>query len=57
MSKVPLSQRIRPNSEASPWVVEEVRELEAEIDRLRKEIKKLREHITRLKAGDKALRW
>lgn len=28
-----LSERIRPNSEAAPWVVEEVRKLEAERDK------------------------
>lgn len=32
---VPLSGRIRPNSEAAPWVIEEVRKLEAEVERLR----------------------
>jgi uncharacterized phage-like protein YoqJ len=26
--KIPLSERIRPNSEAAPWVIEEVKELE-----------------------------
>jgi len=26
--KTPLSKRIRPNSEAAPWVVDEVKELE-----------------------------
>jgi hypothetical protein len=24
----PLSERVRPNSEAAPWVIEEIRELE-----------------------------
>lgn len=33
--KKPLSTRIRPNSEAAPWVIEEVRQLEAEIELLR----------------------
>jgi hypothetical protein len=26
--KIPLSERIRPNSEAAPWVIDEVKELE-----------------------------
>ena len=33
--KAHLSTRIRPNSEAAPWVIEEVRQLEAEVERLR----------------------
>lgn len=33
--KAHLSTRIRPNSEAAPWVIEEVRKLEAEVERLR----------------------
>ena len=40
-SKVPLSQRIRPNSEAASYVVEEVKELEKEIDLLRDIIRHL----------------
>ena len=40
-SKVPLSQRFRPNSEAAPYVVEEVKELEKEIDLLRDIIRHL----------------
>lgn len=39
--KVPLSLRIRPNSEAAPWIVEEVKELEKEIDLLRDIIRHL----------------
>jgi len=31
-----ISTRIRPNSEAAPWVIEEVRKLEAEVERLRR---------------------
>lgn len=34
-ASAPLSQRIRPNSEAAPWVVEEVGDLERERDELR----------------------
>ena len=30
-----LSARIRPDTEAAPWVIEEVRKLEAEVERLR----------------------
>lgn len=29
--KVKLSDRIRPNSEAAPWVVEEIKKLEAQL--------------------------
>ena len=32
-TRVPLSKRIRPNSEAAPWVVDEVKELEQESER------------------------
>lgn len=31
----PLSARVRPHSEAAPWVIEAIRALEAEIARLR----------------------
>jgi hypothetical protein len=34
MSKVPLSQRVRPNSEAAPWVIEEIKEYERRIAEL-----------------------
>lgn len=50
---VKLSERIRPNCEAAPWVIDEVRQLERlldskealtqEIDRLKEEIKMLHE--------------
>jgi len=33
-----ISDRIRPNSEAAPWVIEEVRKLEAEVERLKVEL-------------------
>jgi hypothetical protein len=33
--RAPLSKRIRPNSEAAPWVVEEVKRLEEENDKLK----------------------
>jgi hypothetical protein len=32
-----LSERIRPEVECAPWVIEEVRQLEAEIERLKQE--------------------
>lgn len=32
-----LSERIRPDSEAAPWVIEEVKALEAEVERLRQQ--------------------
>ena len=37
-----LSDRIRPNSEAAPWVIEEVKELETEIERRRVEVVELK---------------
>jgi ubiquinone biosynthesis protein UbiJ len=40
MSK--LSERIRPNSEAAPWVIEEVKRMEQDIERLRAEVQQLR---------------
>ena len=33
-----LSERLRPDIEAAPWVIEEVKALEAEIERLREAI-------------------
>ena len=32
--KTPLSERIRPNSEAAPWVIDEVKELEKQMGHL-----------------------
>lgn len=29
-----LSDRVRPDVEAAPWVIEEIKKLEAELDRL-----------------------
>lgn len=34
-AKVKLSDRVRPNCEAAPWVIEEIKRLESEIERLR----------------------
>lgn len=39
--RVPLSQRIRPDCEAAPWVVEEVRTMEAELSEARAAIAEL----------------
>jgi len=39
MSK--LSDRVRPDVEAAPWVVEEIKRLEAERDRLREALREL----------------
>lgn len=33
-SNLPISARVRPNSEAAPWVIDEIRDLEARTDRL-----------------------
>ena len=32
--KTPLSERIRPNSEAAPWVIDEVKKLEKQMGHL-----------------------
>jgi len=32
--KTPLSERIRPNSEAAPWVIDEVKELEEQNEKM-----------------------
>ncbi len=39
--KTPLSERIRPNSEAAPWVIDEVKELEEQNKEMLKALKKL----------------
>jgi hypothetical protein len=49
--KVPLSLRIRPNSEAAPHIVEEVKELEKEIDLLRDIVKRQQQTI-QLRIGE-----
>jgi hypothetical protein len=36
-----LSERIRADSEAAPWVIEEVMEMEAEIERLTRKVEYL----------------
>lgn len=40
-----LSDRIRPNMEAAPWVIEEVKKLEAEVERLRNGLRTIREEL------------
>lgn len=40
-----LSERIRPNSEAAQWVIEEVKTIEKERDRLREAIKNHRRNV------------
>ena len=44
-TRVPLSQRIRPGCEAAPWVVEEVRTMEAELSEARAAIAELIEAV------------
>lgn len=44
--KVKLSERIRPNCEAAPWVIEEIEEYEAHIKRLQEHQKMLKEQLT-----------
>jgi hypothetical protein len=45
---VSLSDRIRPNCEAAPWVVEEVKKLERENAALREELKSSRKLVDAL---------
>jgi len=47
-----LSQRIRPNSEAAPWVVEEVKKLEAHIATLEARLAALESHRSLLQLVD-----
>jgi hypothetical protein len=42
---VSLSDRIRPDVEAAPWVVEEVRKLEAKVERLNKGLRDIRDQL------------
>lgn len=42
----PLSARMRPNSEAAPWVIEEVKRLEAENARLNAEVARAEKNLT-----------
>ncbi len=39
--KIPLSERIRPNSEAAPWVIEEVKVLEEQSEKMLDVLNKL----------------
>lgn len=60
MSKVRLSERVRPDCEAAPWVVQEIKKLESENERLREALTydwdqleacraSLREHMVEMK--------
>lgn len=42
----PLSARMRPNSEAAPWVIEDVKRLEAENARLNAEVARAEKNLT-----------
>lgn len=42
---MPLSERIRPNSEAAPWVVDEVRELERKLAETEAELARVRQEL------------
>ena len=44
--KVKLSARVRPNCEAAPWVIEEIEEYEAHIERLQQQQNVLKEQLT-----------
>lgn len=52
--KTKLSDRIRPNCEAAPWVIDEVRQLEADNAQLRTEVERLKELNANLSS---ALKW
>lgn len=43
--KAGLSDRIRPNSEAAPWVIDEVKRLETELAEAYEELRKQRKTI------------
>ena len=43
--KTPLSERIRPNSEAAPWVIDEVKELEEQNEKMLSILKKVNEYV------------
>lgn len=43
--KTKLSDRIRPNSEAAPWVIKEIKEIESEISRLTEALKDISEGL------------
>lgn len=51
-----LSNRVRPGSEAAPWVVEEIARLERTVERLRKKSKKHKDRGNRLAAEVRASR-
>lgn len=43
----PLSERLRPDSECAPWVIDDVKKLERKLDEAQVEAKKLREIISK----------
>jgi len=43
--KTPLSERIRPNSEAAPWVIDEVKELEEQNEKMLSILKKVNGYV------------
>ena len=47
--KVNLSKRIRANSEAAPWVIDEVKAMEEEIEQLRAELTAAKANTEELK--------
>lgn len=40
-----LSARVRPNSEAAPWVVEEIKNLESELETTKAELQTLKNEV------------
>ena len=43
--KTLLSERIRPNSEAAPWVIDEVKKLEEQNEKMLSILKKVNEYV------------
>ena len=49
-----LSERVRPDCEAAPWVVEEIKKLEKENKRLIEENTRFKEALAQIASGDVA---
>ena len=45
MKKVKLSERVRPNSEIAPWVLDEIEQIELELDLANLEIRRLEDEV------------
>ena len=45
MKKVKLSERVRPDCELAPWVIDEIKRLEFELDLANLEIRRLEDEV------------